>query len=115
MAGGIEAAEVAGHKPAIDDGFSGKLGLVEVTGHYSFAADRDFADPVGIGIEDADFHAGERFADGVGAKRVWIVAGDGGAGFGPAVPLGYGDPEIKKKMQRWGPREARPDRDARGA
>ena len=70
MAVRIEAAEVAGHKPAIDYSFGGKLGLVEIAGHYGFAADRDFADAFGIGIEDADFHAGKRFADGICVERL---------------------------------------------
>src|ERR1700737_5363182 len=63
MAAGIEAAEVAGHEPTIDDGFGGELRLVEVAGHHGFAADRDFADAFGIGIEDADLHTGEGLAD----------------------------------------------------
>src|ERR1700676_5021340 len=70
MAGGIEAAEVAGHEPAVDDGLSSEFGLVEVAGHYGLAAHGDFADAVRVRIDDADFHARERFADGVGAERL---------------------------------------------
>src|SRR5260370_42620469 len=65
MALGGEAAEVAGHEPAVDHGFLGEVVLVEVARHYGFAAHEDFADAIRIGIDDADFHAGKRFADGV--------------------------------------------------
>ncbi len=68
MTCGIEAAEVAGHEPTVDDGFGGEFGLVEVAGHNRFAADGDFADAICVGIDDADLHAGEWLADGVGAK-----------------------------------------------
>ena len=30
MAGGIEAAEIAGHQPAVDDGFGGQFRIVEI-------------------------------------------------------------------------------------
>src|SRR6266446_5970005 len=99
MAGGVEAAEVAGHKPAVDDGFGGKFGLVEVAGHYGLAANGDLAEAVGIGIENANLHAGERFANGVRAERLQIVDGDGGACFGEAVAVGDWDAEVVEKLQ----------------
>ena len=70
MASGIEAAEIAGHQPAVDDGFGGEFRLVQVAGHDRFAANRNFADAVGVRIDDANFHAGERLADSVGAERL---------------------------------------------
>src|SRR5258708_6794982 len=98
MTGRIEAAEVAGHEPAVHDAFGGEFGLVEVAGHYGFAAHGDFADTVGIGIDDADLHAGERLADGVGTERLLIGFGDACDRFGGAVSICYHNPEYVEDM-----------------
>ena len=58
MAGGIQAAQVSGQQPAVYDGFGGHFGIVEIVGHYGFAAHRDFTDSFRARIDDFHFHAG---------------------------------------------------------
>src|SRR2546430_10077365 len=47
----VKAAEVAGQKPAVDDGFGRKFRLIQVAGHDGLAADTNFTDAVGGGIQ----------------------------------------------------------------
>src|SRR5260370_7132753 len=72
MALGVEAAEVAGHEPAVDHGFLGEFGLVEVARHYGFAAHVDFADPIRTGFADAAFHTAQRFSHLVHTARLYV-------------------------------------------
>ena len=55
--------------------------------------------PSALGIDDANFHAGKRLADGVGAEGLEIVDGDGCARFRQAVTVGDGYTEVVKKLQ----------------
>src|SRR5262249_15043678 len=107
----IEPAEIAGHEPAIDDGRCGELGLAEVTGHDRLAANRDFTNALVVGGKDADFHAGERFADSIGAEGLQVVNGDGGAGFGEPVTIGDRYAQVVEELQRVGFAERAADND----
>src|SRR5260370_834199 len=81
----VKTPEIAGHKPAVDDGF---------------AADRNFANAIGSRIHDAHFHPGQWLANRVRAKRFQIVDGDRRTGFRESVSVGDGNPEIVEKLQR---------------
>src|SRR5262245_5711531 len=95
----VELAEVAGAEPTVHDRFGGELWIVEIARHDRFAAHPDFADAIGSGIDDFDLHAGEGFADRVGPEWLQVVDGDGGAGFGEAIAVGYGNAEVIEKLQ----------------
>src|SRR5438132_8396832 len=96
----VELAEVTGAQPAIHDRLGGKLRLVEIAGHDCLAADVHFTDAILTGVDDLDFHARKRLANGVRAKWLEIVHGDSRAGLGEAVAIGDGDAEIVEKLQR---------------
>ena len=67
--------------------------------------------PSSVWIDDANFHAGQRLADGVRAKRLEIVDRDRGAGFGEAVAVGDRNSQIVEKLQRLRLRECATDND----
>src|SRR5207302_7408415 len=96
----VKAAEVAGQKPAVDDGFGRKFRLIQVAGHDGLAADTNFTDAVGGGIQNAHFHPGQRLADSVRAKGFQIVDGDRRARFRKSVSVGDGNAQVVEKLQR---------------
>ena len=58
--------------------------------------------PSAPGFDDAHFHARQRLAHRVGAKRLEIVQRDRRAGLGAAVAIGDRDAQIVEKLQRGG-------------
>src|SRR5258708_39244045 len=96
----VEAAEVAGQEPPVDDGFRRQFRLIQVARHHGFAANRNFANAVGGRIHDAHFHPWQWLANGVRAKWFQIIDRDCRAGFGESVSVGDGNPEIVEKLQR---------------
>src|SRR6266571_3967205 len=96
----VKAAEVAGQKPAIDDGFRRKFRLIQIAGHHGFASNGHFANAVSVGVHDAHFHPGERLANRVRAKRLQIVDRNGRARFRESVSIGDGNSEVVEKLQR---------------
>src|SRR5712664_2260575 len=100
MTRAVEAPEVAGQEPAVDDGFRREFRLIQVARHNGFASNGNFADTVGGRIHDAHFHPGQRLANGVRAKRFQIVDRDGGAGLRESVSIGDRNSEIVEKLQR---------------
>ncbi len=59
---------------------------------------RDFTDTLRVGIQDAQFDAGQRLADGIGAKRLEIVQRERGACLGQAVTVDDGNAEIVEEL-----------------
>src|SRR5260370_18994565 len=100
MASAVEAAEIAGHQPTVDNGFRCEFWLIQVTRHDGFAAHSNFADAIRRWIHDAHFHSGQRLADSVRAKRFQIVDGDRRSGFCKSVSVGDRNPQIVEKLQR---------------
>src|SRR5260370_19060685 len=96
----VKTPEIAGHKPAVDDGFRREFRFIQIAGHDRFAADGNFANAVSSRIHDAHFHTGQRLANRVRAKRFQIVDGDRRTGFRESVSVGDGNPEIVEKLQR---------------
>src|SRR5258708_25870859 len=96
----VKTAEIAGHKPAVDDGFRREFRFIQIAGHDGFAADGNFANAIGSRIHDAHFHPGQWLANRVRAKRFQIVDGDRRTGFRESVSVGDGNPEIVEKLQR---------------
>src|SRR5216683_7404276 len=96
----VEATEVAGQEPSVDDGFRREFRFIQVTRHNGFASNGNFANTVGGRILDAHFHPRQRFANGVRAKRFQIIDGDGSAGFRESISSGDENPEIVEKLQR---------------
>ena len=70
------APEIAGHQPAVDDGFRGQFGIVEIMRHDRLAANGDFADAIRHRDSRYYFHARQRLANGVRAEWFEIVHGD---------------------------------------
>src|SRR5882762_1403293 len=99
MARAIEAAEIAGQKPAVNDGFRREFWLIQVPGHDGLASDSNFANAVGGGIQNAYFHSRQRLADSVRAKWFQIVDGDCRAGFRESISIGYRNAEVVEKLQ----------------
>ena len=54
MAVPLEPAEIAGHQPAINDGFEREFWIIEIVRHDRLAADSDFANPFGVGTQNAE-------------------------------------------------------------
>src|SRR5712692_9577471 len=100
MTRAVEAPEVAGQKPTVDDGFRREFRFIQITRHNGFAANGNLANTVGGRIHDAHFHPRQRLANGVSAKRFQIIDSDGSAGFRESVTIGDGNPEIVEKLQR---------------
>ena len=96
----IKAAKIAGDQPAIHDGLRGQLGIVQVVRHHRLAVNRNFADAIGIGIENTQLDSRQRLAYGVRAKRLQVIQGERGAGLGKPVSVGDGNAEIVEKLQR---------------
>ena len=100
MARLVEAAEVAGQEPPIDDGFRREFRLIQVARHDGLASNGNFANAVGCRIYDAHFHPRQRLAYSVRAKRFQIVDRDCRAGFRESVSVSDGNSEIVEKLQR---------------
>ena len=56
--------------------------------------------PSALALDDANFHSGQRLADGVRAKGPQIIHRDRSARFREAVAVGNGDAEIVEKLKR---------------
>src|SRR5882757_4044576 len=52
MTRAVKTAEVAGQKPAINDGFRGEFRFIQIAGHYGFATNSNFANAVGSRIHE---------------------------------------------------------------
>src|SRR5260370_30028037 len=100
MSGSVKASEVAGQKPAINDGFRREFRFIQIASHDGFAADSNFANAIGSRIQNAHFHPGQWLANGVRAKWFQIVDRDCRPGFRESVSVGTGNPAIVKKLQR---------------
>src|SRR6266850_1682406 len=100
VAGFVEAAQVPGHQPAVNDGFGRELRVVQVTGHHRLAAHRNFSDAVGGRIHDPHFHARQWLTDGVGTKWFQVIDGDGCARLREAVTVRDWNSQVVKKLQR---------------
>ena len=55
----VEIAQIAAVKPAVFEDFPGGGLIVEIPGHDVVAPDEDFADAVGVGVKNSDFHPGK--------------------------------------------------------
>src|SRR5258708_10082756 len=99
MASGVEAAQVSSHQPAVNDGFSRELRIVQVAGHHRLTSHDNFADSVCGCIYNADFHAAQRLAYSIGAEWLQVIDGDGCARFRKAVTVRDGNSQIVKKLQ----------------
>ena len=85
----VQAGEISGAEPAAGEGFGGGFGLLPVTGYDIGAADEEFADVAGNGVEfEIDDGRGE--ADGFGPRDGVFAGKEGrdGRGFGEAVAVG---------------------------
>ena len=111
MARAVKAPEVAGQKPAIDDGLRREFRFIQVAGHDGSASDGDFANAVRGRMQNAHFHPGQRLADGIRAKRFQIVDGDCCACFRESVSVGDGNAEVVEKLQSLRLRECTSDDD----
>src|SRR6267378_7001224 len=96
----VEAPEVAGHQPAVNDSLRREFRLIQVARHDGFASNSDFANTVSGGIHDAHFHPGQRLADGVRTKWSQIVDRDCRACFRQPVSVSNRNSEIVEKLQR---------------
>src|SRR5467141_589500 len=96
----VEAAKVAGQEPAVDDGFRREFRFIQIARHDGLASNGDFANAVGSGIYDANFHPRQRLAYGVRAKWFQIVDRNGGASFRESVSVSDRNTEIVEKLQR---------------
>ena len=99
MARVVEAAEVPGHQPAVNDGFRRKFRLVQVARHHRLASNGNFANAVGSRIHNAHLHPGQRLANRVRAKRFQIVRCYAHAGLGQPVGIRHGNAQVIKELQ----------------
>jgi len=100
MTRAVEAPEVAGHQPAVNDGFRSEFRLIQVARHDGFASNGNFANTVDGRIHNAHFHPRQRLANGIRAKRFQVIDGDRRTRFREPVSVGDGNPEVVEKLQR---------------
>ena len=108
---GVKPAHVTGHQPAVHNRFRGHLRLVQIARHDRFAAHGHFANSIGIRIDDAHFHAGQRLPDRVRAKGLQIVDRDRGSRFGQSIAVRHGNAQVVEELQRLRFREGSADDD----
>src|SRR6267378_1398037 len=111
VASPVETAKVAGQEPAVDDGFRREFRFIQIARHDGLASNGDFANAVGSGIYDANFHPRQRLAYGVRAKWFQIVDRNGGASFRESVSVSDRNTEIVEKLQRLRFGESAADKD----
>ena len=99
MSSPIEAAQISGEQPAIDDGLRGQFRIIEVVGHDRLAARRHFTDAFGIWIENAQFHAGKRLAHRIRAEGFEVIQGERGASFGQTVSVRHRNSQAVKELE----------------
>src|SRR5208282_760173 len=98
MAVAIEAAQIAGQEPAIDNRLQGEFGIVEIVGHESLAAGRDFSNAFVVRIQNAQLDSGKRLTDCVGAKRSQIVERKSCARLGETITVHNRNTEVVEKL-----------------
>ena len=102
MAAALKPAEIAGQKPAIDDGLQGEFRIIQIVRHHRLAARRHFPHTFSIRTQNSQFDSGQRLADRIGAERFEVVEREGGARFGETVTVDHGNAEIVEELQRRG-------------
>ena len=100
MARGIDAAEVAGHEPAIHDGFRRHFRIVQISRTSRSCCARPLRRFRPRPAPDANFHPAHGFADGVGPEGLEIVQRDRGARFRATVAVVNRNADVVEKLNR---------------